>query len=249
MNATALNQKIARVSVKNTTVLRDTPTRALARRLEGRKIRFSRRHGKFLFGLLDRGGAMVFHFGMTGYLRYFKERSEEPKYTRVRFDFSNRAFLGYVSLRMLGLVDYASDVDEYVRKRGLGPDALKLSAKEFEDRLAGKKASIKSALMNQGLLAGVGNIYSDEILFMSRVHPARRVDQLSKKNRRGIHKAMRYVLSTAIRKRADPRWLPASWLLHRRGKKARCPRCGKEIQRMKIQQRSAYFCPNCQRRK
>jgi Formamidopyrimidine-DNA glycosylase N-terminal domain len=117
LNAKALNQKIARVSVKNTTVTRNTSPQAIARHLKDRKLQSSRRHGKFLFGLLDQGGSVVFHFGMTGSLKYFKEKANEPKHTRVRFEFSNSAFLGFVCPRMFGQVDYTSDTIQYIKER------------------------------------------------------------------------------------------------------------------------------------
>jgi formamidopyrimidine-DNA glycosylase len=96
LDATALNQKIARVSVKNTKVLRHIAPQTLVRNLKGRTLRSSLRHGKFLFGQLDKDGSVIFHFGMTGFLTYFKDKAKEPKHTRVRMDFSNGSFLGYV---------------------------------------------------------------------------------------------------------------------------------------------------------
>src|ERR687891_37099 len=138
LNAKALNQKIARVSVKNRTVTRNTSPQAIARNLKDRKLQSSQRHGKFLFGLLDQDGSVVFHFGMTGFLKYFNEKTDEPKHTRVSFEFSNGAFLGFVCPRMFGQVDYTNDVNQYIKKRCLGPDALAVSLKEFKERLAGK---------------------------------------------------------------------------------------------------------------
>ena len=144
LNAKALNRKIARVVVKNTTVTRNTSPQTIARHLKGRKLQSSHRHGKFLFGVLDQGGSVVFHFGMTGFLKYFNEKTDEPKHTRVSFEFSNGAFLGFVCPRMFGQVDYTKDVNHYIKKRRLGPDALAVTWRGFKARLAGKKSSIKS---------------------------------------------------------------------------------------------------------
>jgi len=72
---------------------------------------------------------------------------------------------------MFGEVDHSSDVNQYIQERGLGPDALAVSWEGFKDRLWDSKSSIKSALINQKLPAGIGNVYSDEILFQARVHP------------------------------------------------------------------------------
>jgi formamidopyrimidine-DNA glycosylase len=249
LDATALGQKIARVCVKNRTVLRRIAPQTIARNLKGRKLRSSRRHGKFLFGQLDKNGSLVFHFGMTGFLKYFKDKAEEPKHTRLRMDFSNGAFLAYVCPRMFGELNHVRDVDRYIKQRDLGPDALAVSWKGFKDRLSGTKSAIKSALMDQKVLAGIGNVYSDEILFQARLHPELKVDRLSERTLKRVYKMMRSVLKQTIRYEADPDRVPRSWLLPQREKGARCPRCGERINRLTINQRSAYLCPNCQRRK
>jgi formamidopyrimidine-DNA glycosylase len=247
LNAKALNRKIARVVVKNTTVTRNTSPQTIARHLKGRKLQSSHRHGKFLFGVLDQGGSVVFHFGMTGFFKYFKEKADEPRHTRVRFEFSNRAFLGFVCPRMFGQVDYTKDVNHYIKKRRLGPDALAVTWRGFKARLAGKKSSIKSALMDQSLLAGIGNIYSDEILFHARVHPQVTVDRLSERQLSQIYKMTKNVLRNTIRYGANPGRVPRNWLLPHRQKNTDCPRCGNRLQRITVNQRSAYVCTKCQR--
>jgi formamidopyrimidine-DNA glycosylase len=249
LDATALGQKIARVSVMNRTVLRRIAPQTLARELRGRKLRSTRRHGKFLFGQLDKNGSIIFHFGMTGFLKYFKDKAEEPKHTRVRMDFSNGSSLAYVCTRMFGEVGYTRDVRQYIQRRNLGPDALAVSSKEFKGRLTGTKSSLKSALMDQTVLAGIGNVYSDEILFHARIHPEINADRLSERNLSVVYKTMRSVLKKTIRYRADPHRVPKSWLLPHREQGAQCPRCGTRIKRLTINQRSAYVCPRCQRRK
>src|ERR687887_399408 len=247
LDATALKQKISRISVRNRTVLRHLSPQTFARNLDGRKFQSSRRHGKLLFGQLDKNGSVIFHFGMTGFLKHFTDKAEEPKHTRIRIEFSSGSFLGYVCPRMFGEVDHTRDVNQYIKKRGLGPDALAVTREQFKDLLAGKKSSIKSALMDQKLLAGIGNVYSDEILFQARVHPQNRVDRLSEKTLEKIYRMMKSVLKKTISYQADPHRVPKNWLLPRRKKGANCPRCGKELHRVTIMQRSAYVCPRCQR--
>src|SRR4051812_21905407 len=96
LDGTALHQKIIRVSVGNRRIVRHTSPQALARNLAGRKLQSTRRHGKFLFAQLDKNGSAIFHFGMTGFLKYFKNKAEEPEHTRVWMQFSSRSFLGFV---------------------------------------------------------------------------------------------------------------------------------------------------------
>lgn len=124
---------------------------------------------------------------------------------------------------MFGEIGYTRDMKQYVKKRGLGPDALALTWKEFENRMAGRKSSIKSALMDQKLLAGIGNVYSDEILFHARVHPQDRVDHLSERTLDRIYKMIRRVLNKTISYQANPRRVPKTWLLRRSRKRDPLP--------------------------
>ena len=119
-------------------------------------------------------------------------------------------------------MDYTRDVDQYIAERDLGPDALAVTRKQVKDRLAGKSTSVKSALMNQQVLAGIGNAYSDEVLFQARVHPQERLEGLDARNLERIYVKMKSVLKQAIRHQADPR-LPKSWLLTHRKEAAPCP--------------------------
>jgi formamidopyrimidine-DNA glycosylase len=143
---------------------------------------------------------------------------------------------------MFGEVDYTTDVNRYINERGLGPDALALTSKRFKERLAGKKSSVKSALMDQKLLAGIGNVYSDEILFQARVHPQDGADRLSEGTLARVYKTMKSVLSKTIRYQADPHRVPKSWLLPHREKGAKCPRCGKGVNRLTISQHGSVQC-------
>jgi formamidopyrimidine-DNA glycosylase len=104
------------------------------------------------------------HFGMTGFLRYCKDETAMPLHTRLLLGFEHGAYLAFVCQRMLGTVAFTEDDQAYIETRGLGPDALALVWESFKKRLAARKCSIKSALMDQGLLAGLGNLYSDEIV-------------------------------------------------------------------------------------
>jgi formamidopyrimidine-DNA glycosylase len=148
---------------------------------------------------------------------------------------------------MLGGVAFAEDEQAYIKERGLGPDALTLAWEPFMERLAARRGAIKSALMDQRLLAGLGNLYSDEVLFQARLHPQTEVTTLSAEALHQVYKTMQAVLEQAIASHADPTRLPQSWLLPHRHRRGPCPSCGKALVRHKVNQRSAYLCPNCQR--
>jgi len=100
--------------------------------------------------------------------------------------------------------------------------------------------------MDQTALAGIGNIYSDEILFQSGIRPAIKISDLSNARMRALHRAMGHVLRIAIARQADADHLPESWLLPHRYKGAKCPRCGSVLQQKRSSGRTTYFCPRCQ---
>jgi formamidopyrimidine-DNA glycosylase len=103
-------------------------------------------------------------------------------------------------------------------------------------------------LLDQKSIAGIGNIYADEILFRARMHPATEISRLADKTLTKLFRAMRYVLLKAIAAKADINQMPKSWLLPHRGKRGKCPRCGDELKSAAVGGRTAWFCAHCQRR-
>lgn len=246
LDAKALNQRIAGVDVKSPRILGRFPAKRFVERLQGRRFTGTRRHGKRLYAALDDGGFLGLHFGMTGALRYFADEDPEPAFDRVRIDFVNGRHLGYYNRRMIGRVELIADAEDDIAARALGPDALDLDFKTFRERLGHSRGVVKSVLMDQAVIAGIGNIYADEILFQARLHPQTRMAALDDATIRQIHKAMRSVLKKAIAKGAEPDRLPKDFLIPRREAGEKCPSCGGKIARVSIGGRSTYFCPRCQ---
>lgn len=252
LDRTALRRDIRNVTVHDARILGDLPVEAFTRRLSGNRFEASRRHGKHLLVRLRRDGWLTLHFGMTGGLRAFDDPADDPPYDRVRFDFADGGHLAYVNRRMLGWVGLADDAAAFVAAEDLGPDALDpdFDFAAFEAVLGGRRRDVKSLLMDQALIAGVGNIYADEILFQARLHPKTPVEDLSGRQRRALFDALKEVLRTAIDCGAGAEQflerLPASYLLPRREKGGRCPRCGEAIATLKASGRTSYFCPRCQ---
>jgi formamidopyrimidine-DNA glycosylase len=109
---------------------------------------------------------------------------------------------------------------------------------------------LKTTLMNQGVMAGIGNVYSDEILYQARLHPRTKVNALEEGDLRRLYDCMQEVLDTAIACRAVPEDFPDSYLTPLRGKAGtQCPGCGGEIERIEVSGRGAYYCPECQKKK
>jgi len=189
------------------------------------------------------------HFGMTGSLQYFKHEEQTPKHTRVLFVFANAHRLAFDDQRKFGEVGLLKDVDEFLQKRGLGPDALDIRLPQFKEIFGKHRGEVKTILLNQKLIAGIGNIYADEILFRTRVHPATQISSLSGKTVTKLFRATRYILKTAIEANADVALMPKSWLLPHRGKGGKCPGCGRKLRSATIGGRTAWFCAHCQKRR
>ncbi|PYL07390.1 MAG: formamidopyrimidine-DNA glycosylase [Verrucomicrobia bacterium] len=248
LDSTSLHQRIDDVDVRNAYVLKGVSARELARRLKGCRFESSRRHGKHLFVSVNDDLWMRLHFGMTGSLQYFKHGDQAAPHARALFVFTNNYRLAFDDQRKFGQIGLLKDVDEFLRKRGLGRDALDVDLSEFQKLLGKRRGAVKSILMNQKLIAGIGNIYADEILFRARMHPAREISDLGDKALAKLFRAMRYILKKAIAAKADVDRMPKSWLLPHRGKGGKCPRCGRELKSAKIGGRTAWFCAHCQKR-
>ena len=248
LDATSLHQRIIGVDVRSAYVLKGISARELARRLKARCFESSCRHGKHLFVRADGDLWLRLHFGMTGSLRYFKQEEQAPSHTRVLFAFANAHCLAFEDQRKFGEVGLLKDVDEFLKKRALGPDALDISLPQFKEIFGKHRAAVKTILLNQKLIAGIGNIYADEILFRVRVHPATQISSPSGKTVMKLFRATRYILKRAIEANADVALVPKSWLLPHRGKGGKCPGCGRKLRSATIGGRTAWFCAHCQRK-
>lgn len=248
----ALRRRIIDIEVRDDRILHRITAAHLKRALRGRSFERARRHGKHLFAALDDGNWLTMHFGMTGRLAFFKRSEDDPKLDRLRFDFEDGSHLAFVDQRLLGEIGMIEDPDTFIAAEGLGPDAIdpKFGEAAFVALMASRKGQIKPALMDQHLLAGIGNIYSDEILFQARLHPAMPVPDASPAQLKALYRAIRNVLKVAIDKGAGSEELterlPPSYLLRHREKGARCPRCGGPIATVKFSGRTTYLCPRCQ---
>lgn len=248
LDATSLHQRIRDVGVSADGMLKGVSSRTLKGKLKGHELRSTRRHGKNLFVRVTADGWLRLHFGMTGELQYFK-KDEVPEHARLRLDFTNGYHLVYVNTRKFGEIGMVDDVDSFVEEKDLGPDALGLDLASFRDALEGRRGAIKSTLMNQNVIAGIGNVYADEMLFAARIDPEARTEKLGDDTIRNLHHAMQRVLKKAIGARVELDRFPRSFLLPQRGEDGKCPRCGRKLQQTKVSGRTTYHCPHDQKRK
>jgi formamidopyrimidine-DNA glycosylase len=234
------------VHVLDRSLLRNATPPALGRALEGRRFRAPRRHGKWLLAPVD-GATVLMHFGMTGSLDWMPSGSERHPHDRVVFECVGGE-LRYRNMRKFGGVWLAREEDERERITGpLGPDAAELSRADLHALLARRRGGVKAALMDQRLLAGIGNLLSDEILWRARVNPRTPVSSLSRARKDALHEALRETLRGSIRSGRVPHG--PSWLTAVRDEPgASCPRCGVSLRRATVAGRTACWCPRCQRR-
>ena len=264
----ALHQRIARVVVRDERILADIRKETFVRKLKGRAFTEVRRHGKHFFARagwqmtdgrwretsskslpsairhLPSDAWLHLHFGMTGDLKYYRDAADEPRFAKVIFDFDNGAHLAFEDVRLFGLANVVDSPDAFISTRGLGPDPLDRSFtyKRFAEILDKRRGAIKSLLMSQEIIAGLGNLYADEILFRTSIHPRRTIDRLRDAEKRAIYDSMRRILRTALE-----RDLPPRSLFHHREEGERCPKCGGTLRRTVVFGRTTYYCATHQR--
>jgi formamidopyrimidine-DNA glycosylase len=244
----ALKQPISRVEVRDERVLGNIRAGKLGRALRDHAFTRVDRHGKHLFA--ECSGIWVhFHFGMSGDLGYYQDRVDEPRFARTVFHFRNGAHLAFEDMRLFGTIDLTSSPAAFIEEHGLGPDPLdaRFSLADFRRLLERRRGAIKSLLMSQDVLAGIGNLYADETLHRSAIHPRRPADHLKPDEAKELYTAMRRVLREAIARRVAGRELPRrSFILHRREGES-CPLCGGPIRQTVVFGRTTYFCGKHQR--
>jgi formamidopyrimidine-DNA glycosylase len=251
----ALNKVIKEAEAANPYMLQDVSKKELEAVLKGNAFVSTHRHGKFLFVKLKKGGYLMMHFGMTGYFESY-EAGEKVPYFALLLTFPGGEKFAFVDRRKLGKVSLLEDVEAFIQKRGYGTDALKITQKQFLEALKPRRTAIKTALMAQNIIAGVGNEFSDEILFQAGIHPESKASALSQKQLILIFKEMQKILKKAVKADADRDKLREYFFLDNRKAGLPCPSrspsadgqagCKGRTVLKTIGGRSSYFCPSCQ---
>jgi formamidopyrimidine-DNA glycosylase len=228
-----------------------------ARRLVGRRIQEIQRRGKWLLLGLDEGDWLLVHLRMSGRLAVESADAPEDPYTRVVLHLDDGHRLRFSDPRKFGRMALTACPEEWLGD--LGPEPLDLTPEQLAEMLQGRRVRLKSLLTDQHFLAGLGNIYTDEVLWRADLHPLRCADTLTPGEVTRLHRAIQQVLEEAIARRGttlpDQRYVlpdgrPGEFAAHlavygREGYP--CPRCGAPIARTRVGGRSARFCPQCQR--
>lgn len=214
------------------------------------------RRGKFLRFDLSRDETLLIHLRMTGRLYIVPSGDEVLPHLRVSFELGDGRQLRFHDMRKFGRVYLLRDPQAVLGK--LGPEPLDegFSASDFAARLRLRRMMLKPLLLDQRFIAGIGNIYADEALFLAGLHPCRRAQTLSATEAEALHEAVRHVLVAALRDRGttiddyrtvtgQPGQHQESLLVFRRDGEP-CPRCGHSIERLKVGGRGTHICPRCQ---
>lgn len=273
-----VGRRIARVHTTRPSYFFLTPPRTLIRRLAGRTARELVRHGKYLRVLLDNGNTLVLHLGMTGQL--FAAGTKSPrllsanqrgtlvpdalaafkpdKHTHLRLEFADGGpDLMFRDTRKFGKVLLLARGKKDARLEKLGVDALNATGGELFEAARSRRIPIKSLLLNQEVIAGIGNIYADEGLFLAQVRPTRAASRVSLEQCRAIVDACRRVMLRSIETGGssisdyvrpsgqDGGYQDERKVYAREG--GPCPVCGARIKRVVLGARSAHYCSRCQK--
>ena len=252
LQATILLQPIRTVAVMDDRILSGVSAEALELSLAGEQFISIQRHGKRLFLRLQDDLWLTLHLGLTGRLVYLQARVAEadvvevvPSHTRLLISFQNDCRLAFDDPRIFGEVWLTKSPSIFLAERKIGPDALQLNLDGFLEIMRGRRGAIKAMLLNQSLVAGLGNLYADESLFQAGICPRSR--GLGEKELMALFSSIQEVLKTALSTGANLANLPDSYLLPHRHAAGTCPRDGSLLRHEKIGGRTSYYCPKHQK--
>ena len=243
------------------TIATPTPAEFIQQMVGQRFARFDRR-GKYMLLGLASGSTLLVHLRMTGHLLIQASGVARDKHTHVTFALDDGRQLHYQDARKFGRLWLVAEPESVLHKLGPEPLSEHFTVAGFAQRLAGRATSIKSLLLDQQVVAGVGNIYADEALFLAGIHPARPGGAVDEAELTHLQQRVREVLTAAIahkgsslgqssiqnylRPSGEPGGFQAEHKVYgRTGQPCVC--CATAIQRIVLAQRSAHFCPVCQR--
>jgi len=273
-----VGRQIRRVRTTTDSYFFLTRPERLRRALAGTTPLALERRGKYLLAELSGGGRLVLHLGMTGQLfsagasslrllsattRAALAPEEQVRFrpdahTHLRFSFADDGEEVYFrDVRKFGKVLLLAPGEEHPRLRRLGKDALEVTGEHLFAKTRGRAVAVKNVLLDQAVIAGVGNIYADEALFLAGVRPGRRAGRVTRREYAAIADGIRQVLSrsietggTSISDYVAPDGSDGAYQSERRvyaRKGERCDRCGGTVKRVVIGQRGTHYCPGCQR--
>jgi formamidopyrimidine-DNA glycosylase len=250
-----VGQSFTKIDIADARLVSGGSAQKVRRGLVGQRVENLERRGKYLIFHLSNGRSLIMHLRMTGSL--LLNPKEVNRYVRAVFGLSNGQRFIFSDRRRLGVMWLVDDAATVIGKLGPEPLDRGFTADVLRQRLGRHRIPIKAALLDQHVVAGIGNMYADEALFAARIHPLRKANSLSPEEVQSLHNSIREVLKAAIGNKGasvDSYVRPDGELgtahfdfkvAHKGGE--RCPVCGGAIERIAVQGRGTYFCPRCQR--
>jgi formamidopyrimidine-DNA glycosylase len=242
-----LQLTITGVKVHDGKIIRNVGGEEFIDSLIGTRFVDTYRQGKYFFGVLDSGLNVLFHLGMTGDLIYYYHPEDRSKYERFNIQFSNGLILGYDDLRKFSHILLISDRNHYLKEINLGPDALRISRQDFYQIFKDKKTTLKSVLLDQKLVAGIGNLYADEICYQAKLHPASIAGSLQIPHLRKLFQLMQSILIEACDKDAYYQVYPEDWFWKWRDVSQSFIKGKGSLGRMKIGGRTTFYVEGYQK--
>ncbi|MCK9151210.1 Fpg/Nei family DNA glycosylase [Methanobacterium alcaliphilum] len=247
-DSTSLNQRIEEIKLNNPEILLDISSNELKNNLIGAEFISSMRYGKYLFANLKNSMNLILHFGMTGSLKYHSKTLDYSPHSRISILFEKGNVLDFEDPRKFGKIGMTSDINQFIAMKNLGPDALNIAINPFKKLFKNRKGNIKPLLMNQHFIAGIGNLYADEILYQSNIHPLTKAGDLTDDDLKIIYENMQMVLKKAIYFQDNTSKFPPEFLLAHRYPGGKCIE-GEKLDILKVGGRTTYYCPKKQIKK
>jgi len=247
-----IGRTITAVNLFDNRIVRWPAAEEFNSRLIGQKITGLERRGKYMFFSLSSGQTLVVHLKMTGSL-WLKP---PDRYVRAVIHLDGGVKIYFRDPRKFGVMWLVENKDNITDRLGPEPMDAGFTAENLARALSGRRAPIKALLCDQGFIAGIGNMYSDEALFLAKIHPMRPGGSLTGEEIERLHSAIKQVLAAGINDKGastDTYFRPDGQIgtahfrfqvAHRRGQK--CPICGTPLKRIPVRNRGSYFCPRCQ---
>jgi len=254
-----VGRRFERVDILDSRLTRPVDPAEVAAELAGERVGEVGRRGKYLVVRFESGLVLLIHLRMTGTLAHSRNGAAAGSHVRAVVTLDDGSDITYRDVRRFGtwLVLHADELDAYLATRlGLEPLERGFSASKLAERLAGRRAPIKAALLDQRTLAGVGNIYADEALWRARLDPRQAAGKLDAGEIRALHRGIRRALEAGIARQGatlrDYRTLDGGaggmqheFKVYGRGGEP-CLRCGTPIEKTRVGGRGTWFCPGCQ---
>ena len=252
-----VGQSIANLEIRESR-LRWPVDPSLPERIRNARIASVNRRGKYLL-IATRSGSLIWHLGMSGSLRYLKDPGTPKSHDHLDLVLSTGACVRFNDPRRFGSVHFSEAPDDHWLLSSLGPEPLSsaFSGQYLHQGARGRRVAIKQHIMNSRIVTGVGNIYANEALFKSRIHPGRAAGRISRDRLDGLAASIKHVLDRAIRAGGTtlrdfvggdgrPGYFQQTLTVYGRGA-APCVDCEAPIKQVVIGQRATYYCPRCQR--